>query len=314
MFKNLKFSIIKIIIAILLLVMAFMACKKEDNTKNKKETILVGKTSILVDESIFPIADDEVSVFESQYDAKIKLIAKPESDVINRLISNEAQIAILSRKLTKEEETVFINKKITPKITAFATDAVVLIINKEAKDTLVDLQEVIYLLQGKPSKIKGLVFENPNSSTVNYMSHLAGVKNDKIKGVFSLNSHEDVLKYITENPGLIGVVGLNSIVQPTPSMELYNGKFKVMAVKNVKKDKANLGYYKPTQSNLAEGLYPLSRELYLLNYQGADGLGMGFASFIAGEIGQRIILKSGLLPIRIPSRTVTIRKEILNTK
>ncbi len=314
MFKNIKFSFIKILIAILLIILAFMACKKEEGVIKETETILVGKTSILVDESVYPISEDEVAVFENQYNAKIKLTAKPETDVVNRLINNEAQIAILSRKLTKQEETVFINKKITPKITAFATDAVVLIINKEAKDTLVDLQEVIYLLQGKPSKIKGLVFENPNSSTVNYMYHLAGVKNDKIKGVFSLNSHEDVLKYITENPGLIGVVGLNSIVQPTPNMELYNGKFKVMAVKNVKKDKANLGYYKPNQSNLADGLYPLSRELYLLNYQGADGLGMGFASFIAGEIGQRIILKSGLLPIRIPTRTISIRKEILNTK
>jgi len=314
MFKNIKFSFIKILIAILLIILAFMACKKEEGAIKETETILVGKTSILVDESVYSISEDEVAVFENQYNAKIKLTAKPETDVVNRLINNEAQIAILSRKLTKQEETVFINKKITPKITAFATDAVVLIINKEAKDTLVDLQEVIYLLQGKPSKIKGLVFENPNSSTVNYMCHLADVKNDKIKGVFSLNSHEDVLKYITENPGLIGVVGLNSIVQPTPNMKLYNGKFKVMAVKNVKKDKANLGYYKPNQSNLAEGLYPLSRELYLLNYQGADGLGMGFASFIAGEIGQRIILKSGLLPIRIPTRTISIRKEILNTK
>jgi phosphate transport system substrate-binding protein len=30
-------------------------------------------------------------------------------------------------------------------------------------------------------------------------------------------------------------------------------------------------------------------------------LGMGFASFVAGDIGQRIILKSGLLPIRTPA-------------
>jgi phosphate transport system substrate-binding protein len=48
----------------------------------------------------------------------------------------------------------------------------------------------------------------------------------------------------------------------------------------------------------------------LLNYQGYQGLGMGFASFIGGEIGQRIILKSGLVPVRIPGRNIKIRKEI----
>ncbi len=35
-----------------------------------------------------------------------------------------------------------------------------------------------------------------------------------------------------------------------------------------------------------------------VNCQGFSGLGMGFASFVAGDIGQRIILKSGLLPIK----------------
>jgi len=37
---------------------------------------------------------------------------------------------------------------------------------------------------------------------------------------------------------------------------------------------------------------------------------MGFASFVAGDIGQRIILKSGLLPARVPGRKINIRNEI----
>jgi len=41
---------------------------------------------------------------------------------------------------------------------------------------------------------------------------------------------------------------------------------------------------------------------------------MGFASFVAGDIGQRIILKSGLLPVRVPGRRINIRNEISNEK
>jgi phosphate transport system substrate-binding protein len=33
---------------------------------------------------------------------------------------------------------------------------------------------------------------------------------------------------------------------------------------------------------------------------------MGFASFIEGDIGQRIVLKSGLLPVQIPTRKINI--------
>jgi phosphate transport system substrate-binding protein len=41
---------------------------------------------------------------------------------------------------------------------------------------------------------------------------------------------------------------------------------------------------------------------------------MGFASFITGEIGQRIITQSGLAPMREPSRNIRIRNQIENKK
>ncbi|MHC0443657.1 substrate-binding domain-containing protein, partial [Flavobacterium sp. 3-210] len=71
------------------------------------------------------------------------------------------------------------------------------------------------------------------------------------------------------------------------------------------------GYYSPTQNDLGEGKYPLARDLFIINCQGYSGLGMGFSSFIAGDIGQRIVLKSGLLPFKTPGRKLKIRSEIL---
>ena len=50
------------------------------------------------------------------------------------------------------------------------------------------------------------------------------------------------------------------------------------------------------------------KKIYLLNYQGRTGLGMGFASFVKSEVGQRIILKSGLAPVKIPTREIRIVK------
>ncbi len=73
-------------------------------------------------------------------------------------------------------------------------------------------------------------------------------------------------------------------------------------------------FYAPSQNNIGEGKYPLARDLYIINCQGSSGLGMGFASFVAGEQGQRIVLKSGWLPFRTPSRLIQVRKELNNDK
>jgi phosphate transport system substrate-binding protein len=299
-----KYILITAIVLIFILVYACDKIKK----KEIEETILTGKTTVLVDETLMPIIEEQVAVFESQYDAKITLIAKSESEIVQNLSKNKNQIAILSRELSKNEREVFDNKKIKGKITSLATDGIALISNRNNNDTLVSVQDVISFAQGQPSKIKGLVFDNANSSTVRYIKELAKVNNLPKENIFSFNNNNEVINYISKNNGIIGIVGVNWLSEPMPEMESTIAKIRVLSVK----DKNNKTYVKPSQDNIASGLYPITREIKLLNYQGYQGLGMGFASFIAGEIGQRIILKSGLVPVRIPSRNIKIRKEIEN--
>ena len=255
--------------------------------------------------------EDQVAVFESSYDAKIKLVPKSESEMVLSLFNTKSGIAVLTRDLTVEENKIFAQKKITPKITKFATDAIAFISNKSNKDTLIDLKQVIEFMQGKTStKIKGLVFDNPNSSTVRYMNTLAGIKSIPENGVYSFKTNDEVIKFVAQNDGMIGVLGLNWLTQPMPEMQQYVDKINVLSVKGV----SGKNYYVPTQNNIAEGKYPLARDLYIINGQGYSGLGMGFASFVAGDIGQRIILKSGLMPVRVPGRKIIIRNKISNEK
>jgi phosphate transport system substrate-binding protein len=280
-------------------------CNQQEKKNTNKESILKGTATILVDETLTPIIEDQVAVFESKYDAKINIVSKSESEVVISLFKEKSGIAVLSRNLTIEENKIFEQKKITPKITKFATDAIALVSNKAYNDTLIDLQHVIEFMQGNQnSSIKGLVFDNPNSSTVRYMNDLAGIKEIPQKGVFSFKTNQEVIKFVAQNEGMIGVVGVNWLFQPMPDMQEYVDKVNVLGVKSL----SGGNYYMPTQNNLAEGKYPLARDLYIINAQGYTGLGMGFASFVAGDIGQRIILKSGLLPVRIPGRKIIIRK------
>jgi phosphate transport system substrate-binding protein len=306
-----KSNLMYLVLVTSMSILFVVSCKNSQDSNNSiDESILQGEITILVDQTVQPILEDEIAVFENQYKAKINQINKSETEIVNDLISQKASLAVLSRKLTEQEETIFRTKQILSRPTLFASDAIVLLKNKGSKDTLVDLQEVLKLLKQQESTVKELVFENQNASTLNYLNNLAKTDNSAKKGVYALNSHEDVLKYVIKNPNVIGVVGLNLIVQPTEKLAPYLSQLSVMSVKNSLSTKDNKNYYKPSQSNLGAGLYPLTRELYLLNYQGKSGLGMGFASFVAGELGQRVVLKSGLLPAYIPTRIINIRKEL----
>ncbi|WP_343695727.1 substrate-binding domain-containing protein [Flavobacterium sp.] len=303
MLKNSRF------LGLVVFVFLFAMCNQKSKNESDKETILKGTLEITVDETVKPIIEDQVAVFEgTYYDAKISITPKSEAEVINDLLNKKAMVVVTTRDLTKEEISRFEKSKIVPRVTPFAKDAIALIANKSNNDTLIALKTVIDFIQGKSNTaIKGLVFDNPNSSTVRYIKELAKVKDLPAQGVFSFKTNDEVIKFVSENDGMIGVVGVNWLSQPSPNMVDIVKQINVLSVKGLNDTK----YYSPTQNDLAEVKYPLARDLFIINCQGYAGLGMGFGSFIAGDIGQRIVLKSGLLPVRTPGRQLQIRKEIL---
>lgn len=296
-----------IFLLIALLFISF-SCSKKDEAKNS-ENILKGNVEIVVDETIFPIVEDQKIIFETNYKATINIVTKPENQAIAALLSGKQKIALLSRKLTVKEEQQIKSKKITPKTTLFASDGVVLINGNSSDVNAINLVDVVNFLKGKNvTSFKGLVFESANSSTVRCLSDVANIESiPQSDNIFSVNTSEELIKYIAENPNYIGVVGLNWLTQPTPKNQEFVDMVKMLSVKGINKNE----FVYPSQDMIASHKYPLARDLYIVNCQGYAGLGMGFGSFITGEKGQRIVLQAGLVPARFPSRKIITRKEII---
>lgn len=270
-------------------------------------TITTGKMTLLVDETFEPIIADQLAVFESSYiHTEITLVSQPERIAVTHLLDDSAKVAILARKLTDEETRFFDAKQIIPKTRRFATDGIALVVNKSYPDSVIEAEEILQILQGTPANIGNLVFDNPQSSTVRYMLEWAQVKEMPSTGVYSLQSNSEVIRYVHDNPGAVGVIGVNWMAQPDPGLEQFTQQLKVLSVKNLRGQPGDDSYYHPSQNNLALGHYAFSRDLYIINCQGVQGLGLGFSAFLAGERGQRIILKSGLLPDSIPPREINI--------
>lgn len=281
----------------------FLSCTQAPTSE--KESVITGRASILVDETFEPIIEDQLLVFESAYKhADITLINAPENKVFHLLLSDSAKIAVVSRMLTEEETNFFTSKNIIPKTRKFATDAVALVTHRNNVDSVISVEEIIQILRGDSDGSKALVFDNPNSSTVRYLKELAKVDSLPAKGIYALQSNAAVIEHVYNNPKAIGVIGVNWLAQPSAQLAPLVDELIALKVKKEKND--SIGY-KPTQSNLALHLYPLARDLYLINCQGTYGLGLGFSAFLAGERGQRLILKSGLMPDSLPSRELIIR-------
>lgn len=292
-------------IFLLLIITGFITFGCKQSSKKNKETITKGIVHVYVDETLLPIIEEQKDVFENNYkNADIELIAKPETDLINGYLLANYRLIIIPRKLEKDELLQLKKKNHVGKATLLATDAIAVINNKQDELSKISTQEIYKILQGKSSS-KQLVFDNSNSSTLTYLMKKAGVKKLPNSGVTALKNCNEVITFVSENKNNIGFVGVNWMLNTSAETENAVNNVKVLSVGNTI-EKA----VKPTQSAIATGEYPFTRNVYMLNYYGTPGLGMGFASFIAGDVGQRIILKSGLLPYKIPTRELRIRKEL----
>ena len=299
---NLFYKIIYVVTAVV-----FLTSCQDAKQKSNKDDILSGEVSVLVDESLLPIIIEQKEVFESSYyNAKVKLVSKPEIQAVNDLIKGDASIIILSRELTEAERKSFDERSVVPRIYSIAYDAVVMV-SRTGQDTTIKTSDVIDLMTGKAVNGKFLVIDNPNSSVIRYFRELGKI--DKIANTYIQvkGTADSILKTVAEGNNQIGIMSYNQYLSLQSS---FTEKDKIRILSVLNDTLATPKYVKPTQASLSTGEYPLRREVKILNYQPHYGLGMGFSAFLTGDRGQRIVLKSGLLPAKMPGREIIVRDKI----
>jgi phosphate transport system substrate-binding protein len=275
------------------------------------ETIFSGSAKFVTDESFSPIVDEELYVFKQlNPQAKPSMFYRSENAALGMLLNDSVRFAILSRTLTGNEVAVLKRRALPPQINKFAIDAVTLIVNKASTDTTITVAGIKKMLNGQTKTDKNIVFDNPNSSLVRYLTQLSGNKELKQKNIYSLKSNKEVINYVSKNPNSIGITGFSWLNDPDPDYADAVNKVKIVSVRDEENKQFPSQYFTPSQTTLALKQYPLIRNLYIINSTGKQGLGAGFAHFVLSERGQRIILRSGLLPDSIPQRDITIKHQV----
>ena len=309
--KRMKSRIVYIAV-IAFLFIALQSCKQKAKPQ-EEESMEAGNVKIVVDESCQPIVDEMAYVFEQlNPKAKVQLLYKAENNELGLLLNDSVRVAILSRELSAEETKILKDRTLPPVINRFAIDAVALIVNQGSNDTLITVNEIKKLLNNDTKTTKSIVFDNANSSITRYLKEFAGIKEFKPKNIYALKNNKEVIKYVSEHPEAIGITGFCWLNDPDPDYAAAVKKVKIVAIKDENSKEAPNKYFKPSQTTLALKQYPLIRSLYVINSTGKMGLGAGFAYFILGEKGQRIILRSGILPDMIPQREINLVNKFKN--
>ena len=295
-------------LSFLLLLIFFASCKQKADKSATTETRTSGFAKILVDESFEDIVGDQIEVFKSDYpDAKFEIIQGNENKILPTFLNDSVRVIIMSRVLSPKEEQFYQKRSIPIYTQRFAIDGISLIANTDSPDSTITADEVIAILKGQSTSGKSLVFDNPYSSTMRYFKDLAKINTLPSKGVYTLQSNNDVIKYVAEHKDYIGVLGVNWVLQPNSKTQAFMPKVKMLAVKAEKGKKGSDAFYKPTQENLISGIYPFLRNIYIINCEGKEGLGTGFANWLASPRGQLIVLRSGLGPHKIISRDFNLK-------
>ena len=296
-------------------IMCLVAC---NNSSDKPlSTTTSGSVNISIDESFQPLMESVVDTFEGIYDrADIEASYKSEGEVMKDFLNDSTRTIILSRELTPAEVSAFEQNKRIPRTTKIAIDAVALITNPNNPDTLMTLEEVKNIFNGKTTSWTGMdessklgditiVFDNNNSSTARYVRDSLTTNQTLPKNTFAANSHQALIDYVAQNENALGVIGVNWISDLDDSTAIsFLNKINVLGVSEEANPVTTESFYQPYQAYIAQGVYPLRRFLYVISTEGRAGLGTGFASFLGGDQGQRIFLKSGLVPATMPVRII----------
>lgn len=319
--------------------MALASC-----TKVKRGEYASGAAAVFCDDGFKNILDEEIQAFEFTYkDATILPFYMSEQACIDSLLADKCQSIIITRDFTPEEKKYVRseNKRIV-RSNCIAVDAVAMIVNKENPVSALSMDEIRKILTGDITHWNQLagndttaikvVFDAEGSSTVAYMREKflpAGKKlTDYIKP-YAQKNNAAVFDVVKNDPDALGIISVSwlgndlSLARQVPMdkrMEDYanendsintelTSEVNIMKVSNPTEDNDfSPVAYKPYQLYINSGEYPLFRKVWMISTASNSTVLHSFYTFVTGFVGQKIIIKSGIMPYHVNSRVVQLVK------
>ncbi len=284
----------------LILLMFFAACNSADQRADDRDTPLKGTIHISVDESFKPVIEEQLKVHHSSFpNTNIVVTYKPEAECFKDLQKDSTRMIIVAKGLT-EKEAEFYKSTLSykPQYGILAYDAVAVIVNRTAKDSIFSFKDLQDILSGKHA-VTAVMDGKSATSTVRYLKDSVLKGGEFGKNVVAAENSQEVIDIVAKRADVIGLVGMSWIGDSyDPKQVAYLSKIRLSRIECTACLERDI-YAKPSQATITRGEYPLARPLYYILKENTAGLGTGFMNFMSLERGQLIFRRSFLAPAKM---------------
>lgn len=308
------------IFSLLFLLTALLATACGTNPKAAYNDLHEDDVHFAADESFQPILSELSDLYALRKpEATMMPVYCSEDSALRLLLNDSVRMAIATQPLNDKQKEYVAAHHLAVTQSKIAYDAFALIVNKANTDTVINLEELRAIVQGRITDWKqlevthrsgklSLVFDASGSSTVRYMKDsLNGGK--ELKGnIFAQGSNLKVIEAVKENPNVIGVVSTDWLRQQkgdTTAIQSFQGlDVNVMLVGKLGKKAGD--WQRPYQYYIATGEYPLVRSVWAISTDPRTRSTLkSFYFFLKDNVGQRVICNSSQL---LPRNQVQVRE------
>ncbi len=279
-----------------------------------------GEVLILADEDLRDLVEAERFMFESIYrDAELDIRYLPEAELLKAVMNDSVRCWIGTVRPGGEQETYYATRQIEAEVVLIAMDGIAVLANPTVKLDELSAGEVLHALT-YPQTFSAEGWNGPegddplNSPRPWFPKGGSGVARSLVDSLVGSVAEQrlvamagsgldSMVERVARDPQALGFASFCSLSDlDNPRMKALRDRVKLLAISASDSSAAIL----PNQSTLADGSYPLRRPVYMVLAEGKSGLGTGFVSFVANHKGQRIILKHGLAPNKVPPREIEV--------
>jgi len=274
--KTKKQTAIFVVLAMLVLGSIFMTgCIGNDGTE---EVRVEGSSTVL------PIAQSAAEEFNDEHDdIRVTVSGGGSGYGISGIIEGTIEIGMASRSIREDEKEKVPNVKEH----TVGKDGLAIIVSETLHNeglTELTQEEVRKIYSGEitnwgevggPDEDTYIVERADTSGTYGVFMDFMGLEDTAADSTQQENS--DVRRTVAGSDYAIGYVGLGYIQDDAPAVKLDG--------------------VEPTFENVADGSYPLFRELYFYTNGEPEGATAEFIDFVMSERGQEIVEEAGFVPV-----------------
>jgi len=297
--------------ALLTICIVLAGCTREPGSA----VLTRGALTVACDEAVSPTMLMEAEAFQQQYpDSKIRIVVMEGREAVSLFASDSIRVIVLAREFNTEERNALTAAKVPIEQYHVAESGVAVVGHPKIGRTRLRMSEADSIFNGsvnywsamKPRTLIDAVIGGPNSSTNEVFKTLLLNGKPFAPGATPMASSGDLVRYIARHPGAIGIVGVAWVRGWSDSVSVLP-----LGGPAYRPDTTAAAgqYYSPAQAYIFQGYYPASTPVYIYSREVDRDLSLGFIAFATSAEGQKVVVKSGLVPKTMPVRLIQLTSE-----